>query len=176
MEIDMAKKQNRKNFKRKEYPITSYKQKILYRKFKKHFSQYPDNIVEVNLRPIWLRNPNSKYCFEIDMFVQFKIPITYYEYGIQKSLLIRFGIEVQGDSHYQVLEKYDYTFGDLQQTKERDAFKLKACKDNHILLLTIDNSAISKVMDFKNWLNETLSNLMDMTIQQMLIKEYLLNL
>ena len=73
------------------------------------------------MRPFWLINPKTNYILELD--------------GYCEELKLAF--EYQGDQHYRIVSWFRMTKESLKYQQEKDAAKVKLCKENDIDLIVI---------------------------------------
>jgi hypothetical protein len=75
----------------------------------------------VKVRPDWLCYPETKYNLELD--------------GFNEELRVAF--EYNGISHYEPYYLNGYSERELQKLQRRDAFKIKRCKEENVILIII---------------------------------------
>jgi hypothetical protein len=81
---------------------------------------YPNNIF-TKTRPIWLQNPNSGYCLELDLYCD----------------ELKLAIEYQGKQHYVFIPYFHKDNSDFKKQQIRDSIKKELCVKNNVNLITI---------------------------------------
>ena len=102
----------------------------------KIFEEFLGYQVETNIRPNFLKNPETGRNLELDMYDQ----------------ITKIAIEYNGQQHYKYLPKFHKDENEFYKQVKRDELKMKLCQENGINLIsipyTIDSARINKNGDF----------------------------
>lgn len=102
-------------------------------------NKYLPNHTFVKARPLFLKNPQSGRCLELDIYCE----------------ELKLAIEYNGEQHYKYIPRYHKSREDFDQQRFRDDFKRAACKRYGITLITIrydcPNIEVELVVQLRNY-------------------------
>lgn len=113
--------------------------------------QFPNNRIEQNVRPKWLRRPGLPP-LELDFFLP----------------ELDLAFEVQGEQHFRYIPHFHRTPSAFDEQLERDRFKRKVCDQNRVTLVELTSA--SEYDEIQHQIQQAINNKKSEALRQHVLK------
>jgi hypothetical protein len=101
------------------------------RRFQREIERCTGLVFE-KVRPVWLKNPATNECMELDMYDKDR----------------KFAIEYNGIQHYKFPNPFHKTLQEFQAQQQRDVAKARICQEHGVVLISVKASNVYEEVDY----------------------------